>query len=414
MGRATATWCLALAAFAQDDPRTPNAFLARGTPTFVRGTKGDDRSDGMIAGQVRLIRDMLFPGAPIETDSSIDLTRGAEGWPANPVLYGGDHVNRVVAEIEDGMPVAVGWGRLEVGDMKFEGDEYRLIAFVPARTQAPAHPDFLLYAGSGTPGVEEINSVSHGGDGFLVIDRFGPLVRGSWTVDADGTPTAKVTKHERRVPWRTTPTATAGFAVHRPELVPPSPAEDAQDAAVERGILRAEKALIAGAQGCHVYVYPDRRSKLSLTANGGDGHADVCSQSLHVLAVDSAEGGALESLVAHEITHVISCKYRGVPASPFLGEGLAVWASGVYAGRTLAQWIPQLPADPPPLAELFGAGFRKLPEQQAYPLAGVFVSSAIAQMGLLKFYRLYDLPLAEWGGDAEKLDAAFRAALKAR
>ena len=86
----------------------PNAFLRRGQPTFVVGTSGDDRCDREIRRQAELIRDLLFPDSSIVADGAIDVGRGPEAWPPNPVLYGGPQANAILAKLGPTLPFRVG------------------------------------------------------------------------------------------------------------------------------------------------------------------------------------------------------------------------------------------------------------------------------------------------------------------
>lgn len=112
---------------------TPDGFLRRGTPTFVVGTAGDDHSDREIRSQVKLIRGLLFPGFTVVADDSVEISRGPEAWPPNPILYGGPHANAVLAKLAPSLPFRLDPGTLTLGDRTFRGDAYRLIAVVPAR-----------------------------------------------------------------------------------------------------------------------------------------------------------------------------------------------------------------------------------------------------------------------------------------
>ncbi len=60
------------------EPTTPNGFLARGVPTLVAGTTGDNASDGKIRAQIDLLRGMLFPKSKVILDTDIDLRKGPD------------------------------------------------------------------------------------------------------------------------------------------------------------------------------------------------------------------------------------------------------------------------------------------------------------------------------------------------
>jgi hypothetical protein len=80
-------------------------------------------------------------------------------------------------------------------------------------------------------------------------------------------------------------------------------------------------------------VYPDRRSKQSLTGHAGDGHALASAAAVPVIA-----GPGFETIVTHEATHVLATRAWGVAGTPLVGEGGAVWVTGEYGGRALDAW----------------------------------------------------------------------------
>ena len=375
---------------------TINQFLGRGVPTYVLGTAGDDAADRAIAAQVELIRGMLFPSAEVLSDTAL-IERAA--WPENAVVYGGPHVSQLLAELE--LPFELAAGRLQIGGQTFEGDGHQLIAVVPAGAH---HPEFLLYAGTGTPGIAEINGVRHGPESILVIDAFGRLATGAWVRTGDRVE-AKLATPARRIEWRTSERAVASVTarISFPKQLAPDADEAAQIEALTRGIASAvERLAITEPIAIDVYVYPDRRSKQSLTGNEGDGHAVPMARALHVLRHDPAPGGALERLVAHEATHVLAYESWGPAGTVLLGEGLAVYVSGQYGGVTLEQWAQRLDAAPP-IAELIGPGFRTRPEAETYPIAGLLVGAAIELVGLEQVRaHLYGATAQDWAAACER------------
>ena len=402
------------AALAQDAPLTPNSFLARGTPTFVVGTGGDDDSDRRVRAQVDLIRGMIFPDAPVVDDTSIDVEKGPKAWPKNPVLYGGPHVNRVLLAIEKDLPFRMGAGNLALGEKEFAGAEYRLIAVIPATKR---HPDFLLYAGTGTPGVAEINGVPHGRHPLLVVDRFGPLVAGAWVRGEGGATVARLGP-SRRLPWRSV--EASGVTVSRLEMIEATDAEKSVNEICSRAVRRAAERLgVTDPVKIEVHVYPDRGSKRTLTGKPGDGHADVISKTLHVLPF---EPGPLKSLITHEATHVISYYAWGPAGTPLLGEGLAVWAAGSYGGKRIEDWHRYLPFERPTLTRLLGPEFRKLPERVTYPLAGILLGALVKEVGIAGVRdHLYAATPDTWAGAVKKagttpdeLERAFRSLVDPR
>ncbi len=394
-------------------PSTPNEFYAAGTPTFIVGTAGDERSDRAIRTHVEWIRATFFPTAQIVDDRSIDLTKGLEAWPKNPVLYGGPHVNSVLAAISSQLPFSMKAGELTIGldEMDDEG-ELALITVVPARgptIAGPGYPAFLLYAGTGTPGIEEINAIGGSAEALFVADAFGQFIIGDWVQGPD-----RITKprfkiaHEREALEHDGPkpvTATLEGAAPAPkgksatvtmmsfagnleaELAP-------QKEAIMRGLGTAVKKLgVFEPTPLTVYLYPTSEKKKKMTRNGGDGHAVPFARTLHVVAV---EPKALERLVAHEGTHVIAAKAWGPAGSGLWGEGLAVWVAGGYQGVSLDEWKTKM-TKKSSVETLLGKAFLSMPEQEKYPQAGLFAAAAIKEVGIEKVRdHLYGANVLSW------------------
>lgn len=433
----TITPCLSIftltsALVAQTPSATHSDFFKRGTPTFVVGTAGDDQADRAIKAQVVVIRDLLFPAAKIFDDSAVDVPKGPTAWPANPILYGGPHVNHVLAKLGVSLPFRMERGKLTVGDQVFEGNEYRLIALVPARAAdkaGPGHPEFLLYAGTGTPGVGEINAVWHGGEPILIADAFGRLLAGTWQKASDGTTVPAFTHpRARRIAWRTVDrelkikSSANAIDVHVrfPQQLPAAKDEEQVIQACLRGLARAgDKLAVISSADLSVYVYPNLGSIASLTGKRGDGHAVVEARVLHVVHSDPAVGGGFENLLAHEGTHALANDAWGAAGTPLLGEGLAVWASGAYGGVSLGDWKRRVQQPAPPVADLLGKAFRQMPESQSYPLAGIFVEVAVEKLGIAKVRQhLYGATASTWESACkearttpQELEAAFRTVL---
>ncbi len=433
---------------------TPNGFLARGTPTFVVGTAGDEREDRLLRSQARFLRDLLFPEAEIMADTDLDATRGPGAWPPNAVLYGGAHVNHVVAALSPHLPVTVEAGLVVLGDHRLRGGDKGLLAIMPARAAVPAvpamlagsgdpgetdetgvadgkdqapesgaapcpgWPDFLLYAGSGSPGVVDINGITHGRDGYLLVDRCGPLMAGAWHREGDGQllPVERIAS--RRIPWRErrrglfgrlesgeSSVRAATIRVLWPRVIP----EQENDDAVTDTVLGALEAVvrrlsISDPWPVWVHIHPDVRSKLSLTTVGGDGHALGGLGAVHVMNYPAGPGGPLDLLVRHEGTHVLVAAAWGAAGSAAWGEGLAVWVAGAYGGRPLESWRGEVKGELPALVEFLGRGFHSLPEQASYPLAGALVSTIVEEHGLAALRRHF------YGATARTIGAACAAA----
>lgn len=393
---------------------TPGSFFHRGLPTYITGTTGDEFSDRALAGQAELIRSLLTPEAKKLADVDV-AGKAVTAWPANPIVYGGAHVNGAIAAVAADLPFSIVAGKLTIGEQTFEGDNYALITVVPAR--AGKYPEFLLFAGTGTPGIAEINAphVARVDAPIVVADEFGPLIVGTWTIGPDGIATAKLNKPGRRVKWRETAKRVANADVKFRFFDGAAAEHDAPAIALaERGITTAIGKLSPDrALAFTVYVHPDQRSKQTLTGNGGAGHVTAFARTLHVYAMPG-----LDLLVAHEATHVIAPQIWPPVGSPLFGEGLAVWTSGAYAGKPLATFKGKLQAQP--IKDMLGAKFRSLPEGEAYPFGGTVVDVAVARLGLKKVRdHLYGATAQSWdeackaaGTTAAELDAAVVAALK--
>jgi hypothetical protein len=413
---------------AQNSPATPNDFFKRAMPTFIVGTAGDDRADQAIRAQATLIRDLLFPQAKIMNDSDVDVAKGPAAWPANAILFGGPHVNRVLADLVASLPFLLDRGKLAIANEVFEGDEFRLIAVIPSwngDANRPGYPEFLLYAGTGSPGVAEINSVRHGAEPILIADAFGKLLTGSWKRATNGPNAPEFTRpRERRIPWRTVSReiATNSIAVQLrfPQQLPAAEDEELVIQACLRGLVQAAQKLgVSSAGQVTVYVYPDLGSIASITGQRGDGHAVVEPRVLQVVRSDPAAGGGFERLLAHEGTHVLAYESWGAAGTQLLGEGLAVWASGAYGGVSLNDWKKRVARPTPPIADLLGKQFRQMTEAQSYPLAGILVESLIAKLGIAKVREhLYGATSSTWQADCQKagttpqaIESEFQAAL---
>lgn len=386
-------------------PRTPNDFFAAGAPTFVVGTLGDDTIDRQTRGQVDLVQQMLFPQAAVITDEA-----AASNAPARPVVYGGPHHNAWLAKLAADLPFKLDAQRLVIGDLALEGADLQMITVVPASS---AHPEMLVYAGTG--GVAEINAIRAGNDNILIADAFGPLYTGQWVKNADGSFGAKFDPPARRITWRDV--ARPGATYRFPTQLAAAPYEEALVDAAHAGLQVATSKLgLTQVDPITVYVHPDVRSKQALTGNGGDGHAIPGAHVLHIIARTPVD--VLTPLVAHEATHIYAYHAFGPVGTPLMGEGLAVWVAGRYAGTELAEWEVRL-GQHPPIRELIGAGFRKTPERVTYPTAGLLVQTMIALVGLEPVTKhilgatpaTWDAACKQAGTSAELIEQAFERTL---
>lgn len=392
---------------------SPNAFANGAKPTFIVGTLGDDKVDARIRGQAELVRQLFFATAPLAADTEVK----PDALPPQPILYGGPAVNAVTAALAPGLPFEVAEDHLRIGSLDLVGDAWQLITVVPERTGPYAHPELLFYGGTGhSGGVAEINAVGDGSESILVADAFGPYVVGKWVQNDDGSARPVLEHPAARIKWRVVSGTLASHAF--PADLGAGPHEDELIQASEAGVNTAATALgLTKPAPITIYYYPDVRSKQALTGKAGDGHAAIAARALHL--VSRPDPASIQHLVAHEATHVLAYEAVGAPGSPLFGEGVAVWVAGQYGGGTLDEWRAHLPDKLPTVADLIGPGFRKLPEREAYPLAGILVSVAVERVGRGPFFAsLYGANAATWaeackraGTTADELEAAFKAKL---
>jgi hypothetical protein len=98
--------------------------------------------------------------------------------------------------------------------------------------------------------------------------------------------------------------------------------------------------------------YPDPAGKVARTGDGGDGHAVPATHALHVLRFDPSEGGALERLVAHERTHLLTHDAWGLAGTPRWARG---WRSG-NRGRRRTSWRRRSRRPWPPIPRPLASG----------------------------------------------------------
>ncbi|MCA9513843.1 MAG: hypothetical protein KC635_02770 [Myxococcales bacterium] len=404
---------------------TPNALYARGTPTFIVGTTGDELARRTIGGQVTLLRAMLFPTAAVVPDASVDVAAGPAAWPPNPVVFGGPGQNSVAQRLAADLPFAEAGGALVIGDERLVGDGYAVTAAIPGRREAasdaPAHPAFVLYAGTGPLAVAEINARARGDEPLTVCDAFGRLTGG--TLEDGGRRAVLAPRAERpdfRAVTRPLPGVDGqlrGGAVtfHLLAGAPPDDDEAAWLDAVTNGFVRAVTALdLFAPPAVDVYVYPDEAEKARVTGRGGAGHAVPAAGALHMVRYPLERGAV--ALAAHEGTHLLAAAAWGPPGTPAMGEGLAVWVSGGYGGERLDDLAARVETRPP-AEDLLGPGFRALPEAEAYPLAGLLVAAAVVRVGVDGLRdELYGATAETWGDACRRagisdgaLDVAYRA-----
>jgi hypothetical protein len=204
------------------------------------------------------------------------------------------------------------------------------------------------------------------------------------------------------------------FKLYEPLADRDAPMIDQAEAGIATALAKLAPARTERPIAFTVVIHPDKRSKATLTGNGGDGHAVGFANTLHVFAHEG-----LAYLVTHEATHSITTLAWPPAYSSLLGEGIAVWTTGGYAGQPLATFKGKIA--PRPIKELLDSKtFRSLPEAQTYPIGGTLLDIAIAKVGLVKVRdHLYGATAATWddackaaGTTAAELDAALAEALR--
>ncbi len=232
----------------------------------------------------------------------------------------------------------------------------------------------------------------------------------------------------RRIAWRTVTRDLKIGAMAKPVVIhvrfpqqlPAAMDEEQVIQACLRGLATAVQKLgAASSTDLSIYVYPDLGSIASLTGKRGDGHAVVEARVLHVVRYDPGPGGGFEKLLVHEGTHVLAHEAWGTVGTPLFGEGLAVWAAGVYGGVSLDNWKRRIRQPVPAVKDLLGKLFRQMPENQSYPLSGILLDVAVEKLGIRNVRQhLYGATASTWeaackqtGTTAQELESEFRAAL---
>lgn len=392
--------------------KSPQAYFSGGTPTFVVGTTGSEACTRANRGQVRFLAGSFFPDAKVVDDKDVD----DEAWPEHAVLYGAPHCHGLLEDLA--LPFTMSEHALQIGGRTYNGPGVQLVTVLPAREGDGGHPEFLLYAGTGQHGTAEINALGATNQVIAVGDAHGLRATGRWVRDEAGRTVAELGKDARRVEWRTretkvdTPSGPIEITAKFVAFVDPAKDEDEVIAAVERGVgTLVTRGGLKGPAKLDVYVYPDVRSKQSLTGKLGDGHATPAAHALHIVA-DAPRVPNLPPLVAHETTHVLLRAQWGAPGTALLGEGIAVWVAGQYAGTEVADLTAKTKMRPVP--DLLGKGSFETDEADRYAFGALLADVAIETVGLQKtIAHLYPATPATWadackaaGTSAEALEAA--------
>ncbi len=394
--------------------QSPNDYFAAGPPTFIVGTTGSEACTRANRGQARFLVGTFFADAKVVDDVDVD----PNAWPEHAVLYGAPHCHRLLEGIA--LPFSMTEHALLLGGRTFDGPGVQLVTVVPAREGEGGHPAFLLYAGTGEHGVAEINALGATDRVIAVGDAHGLRTTGTWARDDEGRVVAELAEDARRVDWRTregkvaAPGGMVTVTVEFVSFLDPASNEDEVIAAVERGVgTLVSRGGLKGPGALDVFVYPDVRSKESLTGKSGDGHATPAALALHIVA-DAARLPNLESLVAHEATHVLLRTQWGAPGTALWGEGIAVWIAGRYAGVELADLAANTTMRP--VADLLGKGFFEVAESDRYAYGALLADVAVETVGLdAAIAHLYSATPTNWtdacvaaGTTADALEAALR------
>lgn len=386
-------------------PRVPNDLYRSEPLTFVTGTMGDNTSDRIVASQVSFIRSTYFPRSAVIADTSLAGAYSVD-WPDNPVVYGGGHVNRLVSAVDSCLPLRVKSNLIRIGDLQLDGPEFQLIALVSERDGDCGHPAFLLLAGSGEPGIAEINNIRHGVNQVEIADRFGGWIWGHW--EGAGEEIRFVADGQRpRIEWSEETlrggepgTSGNGAMVCYPAIIPPWNDVERVHGAITKGLAKAGEQLGVHAAAVRVYVYPDPKSMESLTGKKADAWVSVPAQSIHITIREQFDLDRVADTITHEAAHLYAFLSAGHPVSPLMGEGLAVWVSGQYGGMSLDEHATQLDFDKEQLIRMLSVDFRNYPESATYPLAGLMVGQLVDEFGLEAVLRdYYGTFPTEWRGD---------------
>ena len=126
------------------------------------------------------------------------------------------------------------------------------------------------------------------------------------------------------------------------------------------------------------YKYPDLDTKEEYTGKRGNAH--VWEGAIHSIWPSDR----------HEIVHIL-CKEWGDPPAIF-GEGIAVYLSGKWLGKSLKEAARQVTTDGKwvSIAKILDTGsFRKHSDLVAYPIAGSFVQWLVETRGKETLRKLY-------------------------
>jgi len=127
------------------------------------------------------------------------------------------------------------------------------------------------------------------------------------------------------------------------------------------------------------FRYSSVARKQQLTGVGGNAHVET-DGSIH----------SIHWWDRHEMTHILTSGWG--PGTALLAEGLAVYYSGAWQNRPVANWIREFVASDQLLSipELTATTtFRDLPESITYPESASFVSYLLDQFGIEPFRDLY-------------------------
>ncbi len=145
---------------------------------MIYGTVSPDKEYRTILGErayafVNLISQNIKVKIPIKRD--VDIT-GEDIKNYHLILFGGLGVNDLAEEIYDELPIPIERDIITLGDMKFAGEDTRLIMLSPN----PLNPDkyVLLYNALGIEGVADIFGLYHGPTDFVLGNDYNWIARG--------------------------------------------------------------------------------------------------------------------------------------------------------------------------------------------------------------------------------------------
>jgi hypothetical protein len=153
---------------------------------------------------------------------------------------------------------------------------------------------------------------------------------------------------------------------------------------------RARAAELVGADAggrIDCYVYPSVDTKLKVTDNGSVAHGVEWANAVHVAWAEGAEPAMTRAL-----TKVAAGRTLGNVYNPLIGEGLAIYAGGVWDGEPVVRRAAELQAAgtlPPLEALVEPAAYGRYALELSEPAAGAFTAFLLDELGDTVYRELY-------------------------